>query len=73
MSNYPAGTMRGSGIYATTQPYEAACDYEHDDDTECGWHGTTDLNVDDWGQGVWECPRCGALHDAEPVDPREYQ
>lgn len=71
---YPPGSMAGSGIDATTQLYEAECDHEHDDGTECGWHGTTDLDINDHGTaGVWECPRCGTLHDAEPVDPREYE
>jgi transcription elongation factor Elf1 len=58
-SNYPEGSMRGSGIYAedyTGYFYCSECDTEHELD------GTTD----DYGLNASaECPDCGATLEKE--------
>lgn len=70
---YPEGSMAGSGIDATVQPYDAWCDaFSDGPHNDCAWHGDIDLHIDDHGHGSWECPRCGAFHDVERADPREY-
>jgi hypothetical protein len=41
MSNYPAGSMMGSGIYSVEVTYEVEC--------ECGNIWEQDFMTDDWG------------------------
>ena len=58
-SNYPEGSMRGSGIYQTDYTghfYCSHCDEEYELD------GTTD----DWGHNASaECPDCGDTLEKE--------
>jgi hypothetical protein len=66
-SNYPEGSMRGSGIYADNYTGDFYC-YECDEDYEL------DGVTDDWGNKAFAtCPKCEAdleleLPDNEP-DP----
>lgn len=63
MSNYPPGSMYGSGIYGDVVSLELEC-------TDCDFEGTVDVVTDDWGHvGTWSCPDC--KHDQE-VDLRDY-
>lgn len=57
MSNYPPGSMRGSGIYTDVVPMTVTC-------SDCDWEGEADVTINDWGTtGSWQCPEC--LHDNE--------
>lgn len=53
-SNYPEGSMRGSGIYSQSVSYsEFDCD-------ECGKNNSDgDTATDDWGNYTIECEFCG--------------
>lgn len=78
MSNYPEGSMRGSGIYSYDYEEERTCEsgYELEDGTTCNFEGVTTICVDDWGSHSWECEKCGHTHeiDVEAEDPRnEYE
>jgi hypothetical protein len=54
-SNYPEGSMRGSGIDAYEHTFEVTC-------SECNHQFEEDLVVDDWGHAGAEliCPKCKA-------------
>lgn len=58
-SNYPEGSMMGSGIYATEFTAETfTCENE-----ECNKENVDNLVVaDDWGSYVIECEFCGATY-----------
>lgn len=56
MSNYPAGSMRGSGIYSDEYSSSEWCQ-------ECEDSVTVDVQVDDWGNVSWECPQCGEIEE----------
>jgi hypothetical protein len=78
MSNYPEGSMRGSGIYSYDYEEDRVCEsgYELEDGTICNFEGTVTVLVDDWGTHRWECPKCDYEHeiDVEGEDPRnEYE
>lgn len=75
MSNYPPGSMAGSGIYAEerSMPMQCAAPIEpdHEDDhspDECDFHDAVDVHIDDYGVLTWECPQCGAEHEEERAD-----
>jgi transcription elongation factor Elf1 len=55
MSNYPEGSMRGSGIYSYERDTYVTCD-------ECGHEFEETLSVNDWGNinADVTCPECGA-------------
>jgi len=56
-SNYPDGSMMGSGIYASEVSYEEfECENE-----ECGkTNEAGETSTDDWGNYSIECEFCGA-------------
>lgn len=67
---------RGSGIYATTTTRDVTCDAPamavdpdtgdtYETETPCGWEGEVDVNVNDYRDGTWTCPSCGATHDID--------
>ena len=54
MSNYPAGSMRGSGIYQQERDMRRECESD-----ECeGTRQDGILVIDDWGNGAWICSVC---------------
>lgn len=58
-SNYPEGSMRGSGIYSVEVSYDAF-DCEND---ECQHHNEAgETSTDDWGHYTIECGWCGMTH-----------
>lgn len=64
-SNYPEGSMRGSGIYSQDVDYdEFECENE-----ECGKHNEADTtSTDDWGNYEIRCSFCDALHKESSLD-----
>jgi hypothetical protein len=58
-SNYPEGSMRGSGIYAQEVSYD-----EFDcENKECGETNSADTaTTDDWGNYSVECKSCGVAY-----------
>lgn len=58
-SNYPEGSMRGSGIYASEVSYEEfECESE-----ECGkTNPAGETTTDDWGNYSVECEFCGMTY-----------
>ena len=58
-SNYPAGSMRGSGIYSVEVPYDKfTCDNE-----ECGYDNEAGYAMtDDYGNYEVECQFCNCVH-----------
>ena len=58
-SHYPAGSMRGSGIYSADFTMDVSCQ------DECKWFGVGDVQVNDWGTGTWVCPECLTEHEIE--------
>jgi hypothetical protein len=52
-SNYPEGSMMGSGIYSSEITMELICD-------ECEYVFETDVPTNDWGSvDTWvTCPKC---------------
>jgi rubredoxin len=54
-SNYPEGSMRGSGIDAYEHTFGITC-------PECDYYYDEDLTVDDWGNVNADlvCPKCKA-------------
>lgn len=64
-SNYPEGSMRGSGIYSQDVSYdEFDCENE-----ECGKHNEAgDTTTDDWGNYTIECEFCGSIHRESSLD-----
>lgn len=58
MSNYPEGSMKGSGIFSYTYVEERTCEKEIDNNETCNFSGKVDVLVDDWGLHSWECPTC---------------
>lgn len=60
--HYPAGSMRGSGIFSDEIPVDVSCA------DDCDYEDRIDVMVDDWGVGHWTCPNG---HENE-VDVREY-
>jgi predicted RNA-binding Zn-ribbon protein involved in translation (DUF1610 family) len=58
-SNYPEGSMRGSGIYAEDYSGVFYCD-------NCEDEYLLDGQTDDWGHNASaECPDCGAILELE--------
>jgi hypothetical protein len=59
MSNYPEGSMRGSGIYSQEVSYdEFVCENE-----ECGkTNEAGETATDDWGNYSVECEFCGSTY-----------
>jgi aspartate carbamoyltransferase regulatory subunit len=58
-SNYPEGSMRGSGIYSVEVSYDAF-DCENED---CEKHNEAgDTATDDWGDYTIDCEFCGATY-----------
>lgn len=67
----------GSGIFATEVERYVECDApsilvdpetgEKYEDTEhtCGFEGDVDVHVNDYQDGTWTCPTCGATHDID--------
>lgn len=58
-SNYPPGSMRGSGIFSSDTDEVRFCRGECDDERD----GT--LYTNDWGHTTWECSECGWEEDVE--------
>lgn len=62
-SNYPEGSMRGSGIYSQDVSYDAFtcdnCDKENPDG---------DTATDDWGRYIIECEFCSATYLESSLD-----
>lgn len=56
MSNYPAGSMRGSGIYSFQVDYTLTCD-------KCGTEAEVLADVNDYGNLSAECEKCGHRND----------
>lgn len=58
-SNYPEGSMMGSGIYSTEVSYDAfVCEND-----ECGKeNGDGETATDDWGNYTVECEFCGKTY-----------
>lgn len=68
-SNYPPGSMMGSGIYAEEISITFVC-------ASCG-EDNTDVTAitDDWKfHALAECEHCGAEHDHDllPEEPEDY-
>jgi hypothetical protein len=65
-SNYPEGSMRGSGIYAEDYSGIFYCD-------NCEDEFVLDGQTDDWGHNASaECPDCGAILNKEIADEGGY-
>ena len=63
-SNYPEGSMMGSGIYSQEVSY-GAFDCENED---CGKHNeASEAVTDDWGNYEVECVFCGVRHFSSSV------
>ena len=64
-SNYPEGSMRGSGIYSQDVSYdEFICENE-----ECGkTNEAGDTSTDDWGNYYVECEFCGVTNREGSLD-----
>lgn len=81
MSNYPDGlSMVGSGVYATEVLDEVYCGEVVDGPEDfgepplrCTFEGEVEINVNDYGLGVWVCPRCGIEHEWEPEYPDDFE
>ena len=58
-SNYPEGSMRGSGIYAEDWTGTFYC-------SECEDEFELDGTTDDWGHNAFaDCPKCGTQLEVE--------
>lgn len=75
MSNYPAGTMRGSGIYTTETTMQVQCGVDLnalgilDEVAYCAFSGEVDVTINDGGfLGYWTCPQCDFSHEMELDD-----
>jgi hypothetical protein len=70
-SNYPAGSMMGSGIYSVEVSYDKfVCENE-----ECGKENEANLYAtDDWGNYEVECEFCGVVHfrSSTAEDKQDY-
>lgn len=69
-SNYPEGSMRGSGIFAEDIDVNMEC-------VHCGHTWDTYVTTDDWGR-VDEVIKCTACHEdftftLEPNDMTEFE
>ena len=60
MSNYPEGSMRGSGIYSFERDEDFICATDG-----CDFDGVVTAYVDDWGTANIECPTCGREEQRE--------
>jgi hypothetical protein len=58
-SNYPEGSMRGSGIYSSDVSYDEF-DCENEECEKPNEAGNT--STDDWGRYIIECEFCGATY-----------
>ena len=56
-SNYPEGSMRGSGIYSESVSYD---EFDCDDCGQTNPEG--DTSTDDWGHYTIECEFCGTTY-----------
>lgn len=64
MSNYPEGSMRGSGIYSQEVSYdEFECENEECEKTNAAGEAATD----DWGNYIIECEFCGSTYRESSV------
>jgi len=63
MSNYPEGSMRGSGIYSYQTTTNLICEAELENGTYCDFDDEVDANVNDWGTMSATCPKCGHEHE----------
>lgn len=63
-SNYPDGSMMGSGIYSSEVSYdEFECENE-----ECGkTNPAGEVATDDWGNYLIECEFCGATYQESSI------
>jgi hypothetical protein len=53
-SNYPEGSMMGSGIYSEEITLVVACPNE-----KCDYNGEVELSTDDWKHNAYgNCPKC---------------
>lgn len=77
LSNYPPGSMRGSGIYQTEMMIDVKCDAEFELGNSrhyaaCVYEGTVEGIVNDYGtSGYWECPVCGSTYDFDVSDYKD--
>ena len=67
MSNYPEGSMRGSGIYSEDYTGEFYC-------SECEKEFELDGSTDDWGNVAYaECPECKSELEKELPSKEELE
>lgn len=59
-SNYPPGSMRGSGIYSDETTLDVWCR-----NNECDFEGEVEVSVDDDKQGHWTCTKCGTEQELD--------
>jgi hypothetical protein len=66
-SNYPEGSMMGSGIYAEEIEREYSCDV-------CEKDVTIVFVTDDWGHNaIGECPDCSTEYTIYPEEEAQSQ
>jgi hypothetical protein len=64
-SNYPEGSMRGSGIYAQEVSYdEFVCENEDCEKT----NEASDTTTDDWGNYEVVCEFCGSVYQSSSLE-----
>lgn len=67
MSNYPEGSMRGSGIYSEDYTGDFYC-------SECEEEFELDGSTDDWGNTAYaECPKCQSELEKELPSKEELE
>jgi hypothetical protein len=60
------GSLRGSVFYADSADIEVVCSGTIElglDEVACQYEGQEEVSFDDWGRGVWTCPKCQTLND----------
>jgi transcription elongation factor Elf1 len=66
MSNYPPGSMMGSGIFSVEVPVEFTC-------TACGKDNDTEGDTNDWGTEVYVmCTHCREEHTFDIEEDEEH-
>jgi hypothetical protein len=63
-SNYPEGSMRGSGIYGQEVSYDKfECENEECEKT----NEASETTTDDWGNYEITCEFCGSVHKSSSL------
>jgi hypothetical protein len=57
------GSLRGSGFYADSADIDdleckGTIEFQSGAEVDCKFEGTEEVSFDDWGRGVWTCPKC---------------